>query len=143
MMRWKSALTALAALAGVAVPAAAQKPGDALVGLWLNPHHSVAVRAGECAGKLCGWIAWANAEAKQDGKDGGVPELIGTELLQDYDYMGEGNWSGTVFVPDMGRHFSSTITLMNRDQLKVKGCLIGGFFCKSQVWQRIERLPNG
>ncbi len=120
-------------------PASAQSSVD---GLWLNPHGSVAVRTGPCGDRLCGWIVWANAEARADAKDSGVDKLDGIELLEDYRPDGEGGWKGTVYVPDMGHRFSSTITQPDARSLRVKGCLIGGFLCKSQVWQRIESLPQ-
>jgi len=133
--------TALGAalVVGGAAPAATQ-PGVA--GMWINPHGTVAVRTGACGEKLCGWIVWANQEARNDAKDSGVDPLVGVQLLSDYEPQQDGSWSGTVYVPDMGRHFSSTITQQGPNALRVKGCLIGGFICKSQVWQRIEKLPN-
>jgi uncharacterized protein (DUF2147 family) len=131
--------TMMAALLAVATPAFAQSSVD---GLWMNPHGTVAVRTGECQGHLCGWVAWASPQAIQDAKDSGVDRLVGTELLEDYVMDGPDHWSGTVFVPDMGHHYSSTITRTAAGELRIKGCLIGGFFCKSQTWQRIEKVPN-
>ena len=139
-MWWKTAV-ASAALA-IAGPAVAQRPADAVAGLWMNPHGSVVVRAGDCGSKLCGWIGWANGQAKQDAREEGVDPLIGVALLQDYEPNKDGTWSGTIYVPDMGRRFSSTIALVDRNQLKVKGCLIGGFICRSQLWHRVEHLPD-
>ena len=127
----------LALMSAAAAPAQAPPQG-----LWMNPHGTVAVRTGDCGGRLCGWIAWASPQALQDAKDGGVDHLIGTELLEDYSPDGADRWSGAVYVPDMGRRFSSTITLPAPGQLKIRGCLIGGLFCKSQTWQRIEKVPN-
>lgn len=128
-----------AALLAAASPVFAQSAVD---GLWMNPHGTVAVRTGDCRGRLCGWVAWAAPQALQDARDSGVDDLIGTELLEDYVANGADRWSGSVYVPDMGHHFSSTITRVAADRLRVRGCLIGGFLCKSQVWQRIERVPN-
>ena len=42
----------------------------------------------------------------------------------------------------MGRRFSSEIDAISPTRLKVKGCILGGLICKSQVWSRIERLPQ-
>lgn len=123
------------AMAGMASP-----PGPA--GLWLNPHNSVVVRAGPCGLKLCGWIVWANGEAQADARDGGVMHLVGTELLQDYTARRAGIWAGTVYVPDMGRRFSSEIDELAPDKLKIKGCILGGLICKSQIWTRVEHFPN-
>jgi uncharacterized protein (DUF2147 family) len=142
-----------AALLAASLPALAQTGATPAVqprppvetginGLWLNPHATVAVRTGECGARLCGWVAWASPQAIQDAHDSGVDHLIGTELLEDYETDGAGRWSGSVYVPDMGHHFSSTISRTSADTLKIQGCLIGGFFCKSQVWQRIEKVPN-
>lgn len=139
MRRLSGLLAAALILAPMPAPAAVQAPID---GLWLNPKGSVAVRTGPCGAKLCGWVAWANAKATKDAIDSGVTRLIGTALLENYTLSGTDLWQGTVFVPDMGHRFSSTIARVNPDTLRIKGCLIGGFFCKSQIWHRIERLPG-
>jgi uncharacterized protein (DUF2147 family) len=51
--------------------------------------------------------------------------------------VGPGQWQGRVFVPDMNRTFSGTMTAAGPNKLVGKGCLIGGFFCKTQTWVRI------
>jgi uncharacterized protein (DUF2147 family) len=132
-------------LAAMAAPALAQPAVPANgrpEGLWLNPRNTVAVRTGPCGERLCGWIVWASAQALADARDGGIVQLIGTELLEGYRRETTGSWSGILFVPDMGRHFPSQIDQVSAGQLKVKGCVLGGLICKSQVWTRIERLPG-
>jgi uncharacterized protein (DUF2147 family) len=105
-------------------------------GIWINPRGTVAVRTAQCGARLCGHIVWASPEAAADARDGGVQRLVGTELLQDYRAIGPGRWSGRVFVPDMGRSFSSTLQQLGPDSLKIQGCVIGGLLCKSQTWHR-------
>jgi len=123
-----------------AVQATAQAPVAAaaagVVGTWVNPRGTVKVQTGACGDKLCGWVVWANAEAQQDAKDSGVARLIGTELLQDYHPTGHGKWQGRVYVPDMGQTFYSKIEQQGPNALKISGCILGGWICKSQVWQR-------
>ena len=108
----------------------------------MNPYNSVAVRTGPCGERLCGWIVWANQEAQNDARDGGTPKLIGTALLENYRADRPGSWSGTVFVPDMNRRFYSIIQHVGPDQMKVKGCILGGLLCKSQLWHRIADVPH-
>ena len=110
---------------------------SAIEGTWVNPDGTVAVKTGNCAGRLCGWISWASPEALQDAKDSGIERLIGTELLQDYRAEAPGKWRGMVYVPDMGHSFSSRITKLSPNELKISGCLLGRFVCKSQVWRKI------
>lgn len=115
--------------------ASAQAPNPAL-GTWINPHGTVAVEIAPCAGMLCGRVVWASNEAIEDARDSGVPKLIGTELLENYHPTDDGTWSGHVYVPDMGGHYASTITVLSPDRLEIKGCMLGHILCKSQVWQR-------
>lgn len=123
----------------IGVSSAAPRPEpDPIIGTWVNPRGSVAVRTGDCNGHLCGWVSWANAEALADARDGGIANLVGTELLHDYASTGSGLWHGTVFVPDMGRSFYSTIQPQGQTALKISGCILGGLICKSQVWRRVQ-----
>ena len=133
---------ALASLAFAAPTIAAETPAEQPGPLWLNPHNSVAVRTGPCGQKLCGWIVWASADAQADARDAGISRLVGTELLEDYQAKGRSSWAGRVFVPDMGRHFYSTIEAVSSNQLKIAGCILGGLICKSQVWTRIGQIPH-
>lgn len=136
-----SALVPVAITAEAAAPPQAAAPQMEM--LWLNPHNSVVVRTGPCGSHLCGWIIWADKEARDDARDSGVDKLVGTQLLEDYSYQGKGRWTGTVFVPDMGRSFYSQIERMSTDKMKVKGCILGGLICKSQIWTHIGMVPSG
>jgi uncharacterized protein (DUF2147 family) len=147
MIRIPRPLAAAALLLGAAVPLAAAQPAAAaqpsIYGTWLNPHGTVAVRTGPCSDRLCGWIVWASAQAQEDARDGGVTRLVGTALLEDYRPEGSGSWSGTVFLPDKGRRFYSEIEQVDANNMKVKGCILHGLICRSQVWRRIADAPRG
>jgi uncharacterized protein (DUF2147 family) len=121
----------------VLAPAAATPParGD-LSGIWINPRNSVAVRTGRCGEAMCGWIVWVDREAAVDARDSGVANPIGIEVLRDYRAAGDGSWRGTAFVVDLGRSFSSRIVPVGAARLRISGCLIGTFLCKSQIWRR-------
>ncbi len=140
-MRYWAFIIACLPIAASATVASAATPNQP-EGLWLNPHASVAVRTGACGDRLCGWVVWADASAQQDARDSGITSIIGTRLLEDYRQEGRHAWSGTVYVPDMGRRFASRIEEPSPGQLKIKGCLLGGLICRSQLWTRIERLPH-
>lgn len=134
-----SQLVNLGLIMATSIPdASAMVPAPSSInGTWFNPDRTVAVRTGDCAGRLCGWISWASPEALQDAKDSGIERLIGTELLQDYRAEAPSRWRGTVYVPDLGHSFSSRITQLSPNELKISGCLLGRFVCKSQVWRKI------
>ena len=113
-------------------------PPNPALGTWTNPRRTLAVRTAPCGpAKLCGAIIWAAPAAQADARAAAVARLIGTELLQDYRRDGAGVWKGRVYVPDMGRSFSSRIKQANPNELTISGCLIGGLFCRSQTWRRV------
>ena len=120
-----------------ATAADAAPPLASPIGTWQNPKRTIAVRIEVCGGQLCGHIVGATAQAESDARDAGVNNLIGIELLRDYRESGPGRWSGTVYVPDMGRSFSSHIVELAPNKLRISGCLVAGFLCKSQDWTRM------
>ena len=127
-------LGSLAATPSVATGQGAVADGP--IGRWTNPQGSVRVETAPCDGKLCGWVVWASPRAMADAIKGGSSKLIGLELLRDYHPAGSGMWRGTVYVPDMGRAFSSRISQLDGNHLKVSGCILAGLLCKSQIWKR-------
>lgn len=126
-------LAATPAIASVQAPPPQSRP---VSGIWINPKGTVKVATGNCAGKLCGWVVWASPTARADAAAAGVKQLIGTELLRDYRMTGTGHWQGKVYVPDMGRTFYSTLTQTDPHRLKIRGCIVGGMVCKSQIWTK-------
>jgi uncharacterized protein (DUF2147 family) len=133
------ALAMLAAATGTAgMAAGGGAAADVPVGRWANPKGSLAVQTGPCIdGGLCGRIVWASPQAQADARQAGIGDLIGTQLLQGYRRVGADSWTGRVFVPDMGRSFSSRIRRTSAGTLSISGCLVTGFLCRSQVWHRV------
>jgi uncharacterized protein (DUF2147 family) len=111
---------------------------EASFGVWSNPQNSVHVRAHRCGSSMCGTVIWASEKAKQDARKGGTAELIGAQLFQNFVKESATVWRGKVFVPDINKTFSGTISLIDDRHLKGQGCLLGRVLCKSQVWTRVD-----
>ena len=125
------------------LPALAQAaPADRSRGIWRNPSNSVHIRAHPCGQTMCGTVIWASEKAKADAKRGGTDPLIGAQLFSGFVQEKNGVWRGKVFVPDIGKTFSGTITVVNERRLRGAGCLIGRIGCKSQIWTRVDQ-PGG
>jgi uncharacterized protein (DUF2147 family) len=134
-MRCFIVAAAAAALFSVSAPAGATAP-EAAAGVWRNPKNTVHVRMQPCARTVCGTVVWAAPKAEAKARAAGQ-KLVGSQLLREFRQVGPGQWQGRVFVPDMNRTFSGTMTAAGPNKLVGKGCLIGGFFCKTQTWVRI------
>jgi uncharacterized protein (DUF2147 family) len=108
-------------------------------GIWTNPQRSVQVRAHPCGKAMCGTVIWANAKARSDASKGGTDKLIGAQLFNGFVRESDSVWRGKVFVPDLGKTFSGTITSLDASTLRADGCLLGRMLCKSQTWTRVDK----
>lgn len=117
--------------------AASALAADKSFGIWKNPSGSVHVRAEPCGERMCGVVVWANDKARADARRGGTAQLIGSPLFRDFQLEKPGVWRGRVFVPDIGKTFSGTITVIDDRTLKGEGCLLGRVGCRSQTWTRL------
>ncbi len=131
----RAIVVVLGLLAGTSAIAA---EGDAVVGTWRNLRNTMHILVYHCGDSMCGKVVWANNEAIADARRGGTPNLIGTQIFRDFRKGKDGVWSGKVFVPDINRTFSGTITLTGPDTLNGKGCLVGRVLCKSKVLVRVD-----
>ena len=136
-MQRLAAIMTVAMAAAFIAPAIANEP-PASYGIWTNPQRSVQVRAHPCGRDMCGTVVWANAKAQADARKGGMDKLVGTMLFKNFVRESENVWRGKVFVPDIAKTFSGTVTRVDVQTLKAGGCLLGRIACKSQVWTRVE-----
>ena len=75
---------------------------------------------------MCGAVSWS--------KDGGG---LGTQILRSMKPAGQNQWAGTIYDPQSGRTYQSTITLQSPSALRVEGCVLG-FLCGGQTWTRAK-----
>jgi uncharacterized protein (DUF2147 family) len=129
-------------LAALAAASHSGHAADPVIGMWLNPAKTVAVRTQHCGGGLCGRVVWASPQAQDAARAGGTEHLVGTEIFHDVRPSGSGTWEGQVFVPDLATTADGTLMLRDPDSLEIDGCRLHGLLCKKQVWHKISALPR-
>ena len=135
-----SRFLAFAALALTAAAPALAAPGQAprWAGTWANGSDSVHIRTAPCGQGVCGTVIWANEKAKADAARGGTTQLIGTQILRDFQPDGQGGWTGQAFVPDANVTVAGTMAMTSADTMDVSGCLFGQLGCTTQHWHRVR-----
>lgn len=101
-------------IALVSVSAHAQ---DQSFGIWRNPKNSVHIRAEPCGQGMCGTVVWANEKAKSDARKGSDKPLLGSRLFQNFAREAPRVWRGKVFVPDIGKTFTGTVTIIDEQSI--------------------------
>jgi uncharacterized protein (DUF2147 family) len=117
--------------------ATAATAASKLDGSWTNPVRSVTVRIGPCGGTECGRVTAASAHARETAANAGTRRLVGTEIISDIEQTGPDSWRANIFVPDQNVHSSGDISLEGRNQMVVRGCVVGGLICKEQRWTQV------
>lgn len=139
----KLALAAFVAAMGLAAAAAPAQAADAngverSYGVWRNPRNSVHLEIKNCGASTCGVVVWASAKAEADARESGTDTLIGKQLLRDFQAQRDGSLKGRVWVPTLKVTLVGSADIVDTKTMRAKGCVIGNFLCKSQLWTRID-----
>ena len=128
----------------MAVAAAAVGP-DAAIGRWQTETKHGIVEIAPCGASLCGRLVGsdglrANPDLRDiNNKDASLRgrRLAGITMLQGFT-RGTTDWrGGTVYNAADGGTYKATVTPIDANTLKMKGCIVWPL-CKSETWTRIR-----
>jgi uncharacterized protein (DUF2147 family) len=133
----------LAALSLVHIQPASADP----VGTWLTEGGRSRVRVAPCGSALCGTVVSLNepndpqtGKPKVDKNNSDASKrsrpLIGVAILLGGKPAGPNKWVGQVYNAEDGKTYDGTLTEVSPTSLKLEGCALAGFVCKSQTWTR-------
>lgn len=133
MRRLAPALIIPMSLAGHAAGAA-----DGPTGIWLTEERTSKIRIAPCGKATCATVLWA----KGGGVDDQNPDpslrnrpVVGLALSRDIRPDGKGAWLASMYNPENGKTYKTTLKPKGRE-LEVGGCVLGGLLCGSETWQR-------
>jgi uncharacterized protein (DUF2147 family) len=129
-------------LASLVSPAAAADP----TGEWLVAEGDARIRIEPCADALWGVIAWTEKPA---GTDENNPDpamrsrsIIGLPILLNMKRVEANRWDGQVYNAENGKTYTSHISLVKDDVLRIEGCVFGGLFCGGENWTRFSSAKD-
>jgi len=154
-------LLAIAAVLAVGVAAAADNPGDAIVGLWKTEpdvHGYAIVQITRQGKRYNGRIVWLEKplygpDEERPGKpkvdlNNSDPKLrerpiLGLELVKSFVYNGKGKWKkGTIYDPNKGKTYKCKAWLADADTLKLRGYIGFSLLGRNATWKRVAALPE-
>jgi len=132
---------------GVAVAAGHALASGGPQGIWRMSNGKVTVRVVPCGGSYCGMVVALRKPRDGHGhwrldKENPNPALrsrpvIGLTILSNMRTVGTGAWSGTIYNPDDGKTYSSSMRLFGPSTMTVSGC-VAGVLCKSMKFIRVD-----
>lgn len=141
MQTFKRCFVSLALLTWLVSPAAAADP----TGEWLVAEATARIRIEPCGDALWGVIAWA----REPGKDENNPDptkrdrsIIGMPILLKMKRVEPNRWDGEVYNAENGKTYTSRISLVKDDVLRIEGCVLAGLFCGGENWTRFTSAAD-
>ena len=133
-MRRIGAATLLAAC-WIGPAAAAEAP----LGVWMTEERDSKIQISQCGKALCARILWARTSSVDENNPNPslrARSIVGLELSRDIKPDSDGNWAASMYNPDNGKTYKTTLQRKGDGQLEVSGCVLGGLVCGSETWQR-------
>ena len=141
MKRLSAYATILTLAHGPALAADPSPTGD-----WMVKEGYAVIRIDNCGGRLWGIVAWE----KEPGKDIENPDpakkgrpTLGMPILIAMAPTKPNRWEGEIYNSNNGKTYSSNISMVNENTLKLEGCVLGGLFCGGENWTRAITPPVG
>jgi len=137
----KKLITALTMLLSNCIAFAQSKPDD-IVGSWMTADKAVIVQIMKTGNKYVGKIVWGKQKNRKDFKNPDASKrnkyLLNSLILTNFDHEGENDYTnGKIYDPNTGKTYSSNLTLVNKNKLKVQGYVGMTMFGRSSHWTRV------
>jgi uncharacterized protein (DUF2147 family) len=116
------------ALTLVALSLAAPAFAGEITGDWKRSDGRSRIRMAHCGDAVCGTITWL--------RDPESPARVGQQVFFGLK-PADGGWSGSAFNPEDGKTYSGKVTVSG-SSMTTSGCVLGGLFCKSVNWVRVN-----
>jgi len=111
------------------------------VGEWRVANGEANIRIDDCDGALWGIISWEKEPGNVDSNNPNPAErnrpTLGLPILLAMRPTKPGLWEGEVYNAQNGRTYSSRLSLISPDVLRIEGCVLG-FLCGGENWTRVK-----
>ena len=142
------ALVALFLFLLLITPPSFAQSADACVGTWYSEGKESKVEVYKNGNRYDGKIAWVS-RTNADGSpvlDVNNPDeklrsrtIAGIVIMRDFQYTGKNQWEdGKIYDPKNGKTYSCKMTLVNKNQLEVRGYIGISLIGRTTTWTRAQ-----
>jgi uncharacterized protein (DUF2147 family) len=141
-MRLTWAAIAIAGGAMLASGSVRAQSADDAFGTWRHPENGSHINIYQCGGGLCAKVVKVADPSRKDDKNPD-PKLrtrpvVGVVIMNGAKKTGANTWSGKLYNTQDGATYNGTVTVVNKNTLKLEGCVLGGLVCQGPTWTRVN-----
>ncbi|WP_068313849.1 DUF2147 domain-containing protein [Polycladidibacter hongkongensis] len=108
-------------------------------GVWLRASGTSKIKIFKCGSAYCGDLVWLKSPLKDihnPDKAKRTRPLLGSRTVLGMKEDGKNAWKGKVYNAEDGKTYTGKMKLIDQNRLSLKGCVLGGLFCKGEEWAR-------
>ena len=109
-------------------------------GEWLVKDKTATIRMVACDGLFWGAISWEKTPGLDEFNPDKTKQTLpmqGLPILRALRPGTDDGWHGEIYNADNGKLYRGTIRVVSENTLKITGCLLEGYLCGSERWQRV------
>jgi uncharacterized protein (DUF2147 family) len=134
--------TAICAMVFAAASAAtALAAAEDAIGTWKDKDTGGITQIYACGGGICIKVVTPSKERAVDSNNPDPAlrgrSMAGVVIMNGAAKDGADRWKGKVYNSEDGKVYSGWVTVTNRNEVKLEGCVLG-ILCKTHVWQRVQ-----
>jgi uncharacterized protein (DUF2147 family) len=116
---------------------------DDVTGTWLTQDKSGQISVYKTDSKYYGKIIAGSSQEHFDVHNPDAAKrkdpLIGLIILKDFKFDGDDQWEkGTIYDPKSGKTYSCTMTLTDKNTLRIRGYIGISLFGRTEIWKRVN-----
>jgi uncharacterized protein (DUF2147 family) len=127
----------------------AQQNGDDILGVWETGNGKAQVKITKVGNYYFGRIVWLKIPLDAEGKpkvdkNNEDPNkknnpILGLQLVGGFEYKGSNLWeNGTIYDPETGKTYNCKITLVDANNMNIRGFIGISMFGRTDSWKRVE-----
>jgi uncharacterized protein (DUF2147 family) len=138
-----SKLTMLGAafLIAGAIDVSAQSADD-VFGTWENPDNGSHIKIAQCGGGICATVVKVKEPGRKDEHNPDPKlrdrKIQGLTIMQGAKKSGDKAWKGKLYNTQDGKVYNGTLTVVDKNHVKLQGCVLGGLICQGPTWTRVN-----
>jgi uncharacterized protein (DUF2147 family) len=122
--------------------AAQEVTKDAVLGEWLAESKDGRVQVYKQGEKYFGKIVWGKDGTRKDVKNPDEKlrsqNIVGAVILKGFNFTGKAWEDGTIYDPNNGKTYSSTMKMTDANTLSIRGFIGFSLLGRSTVWTRVK-----
>lgn len=142
-MRMPAALFIAVAAFCIASTEAQALSDEDVLGVWRDPDSGSHIQMYRCGESACAKVVQVKEPGRKDVHNPNPAlrdrPVVGVVIMNGGKKVAPLQWKGSLYNTRDGGTYDGTLTLVSENQLKLRGCIMGGLICAGPTWEKVRK----